>query len=219
LDLTGRPDLVKIEEEHLRKSIRDLFFADALTALPPADAGQMTAYEVAQRIGLMQQLMGPALLRLMTEFLEPLADRVFGILWRGGVLPPVPREVVLAAQRNQGQLDIEYNGPLARAQRGSEVKAVAEVLATAGQMVGLTQTPEALDNLDLDAMLRIVAEASGAPRSVLRDTTQVELLRRARAEQQAALAQMQAQQMQAESLGKAAPMVAAASDMQQMAAA
>jgi hypothetical protein len=219
LDLTGRPDLVKIEEETLRKSIRDLFFADALTGLPPVDATTMTAFEVAQRIEQMQRLMGPAFARLLSEMLDPLADRVFGLLWRAGVLPPVPREVVFAAQRNQGQLDVEYEGPLARAQRGVEVKAISESLAVAGQIVGLTQSPEVLDNIDMDLAWRVVAEANGTPRHLIRDTAQVELLRRARQEQQALLAQQAAQAQQAESLGKAAPMVQAMNEMGGMAAA
>ena len=219
MDLTGRPDLVRIEEETLRKSIRDLFFADVLTGLPPVEATQMTAFEVAQRLQIMQQLMGPAMMRLLSEFLGPLADRVFGLLWRADILPPVPREVVHAAQRNQGQLDIEHEGPMARAQRGSNVKAVAETLTMAGQMVGLTQDAAVLDNLDLDAMLRVVADANGTPRKLLRDTVQVDMIRRERQAQQQQMAQAAAQAQQAESLGAAAPMVKAFTDAGQMAAA
>jgi hypothetical protein len=209
MELGGRPDLVKLEEAELKKSIRDLFFADALTALPPAEASQMTAFEVAQRIEMMQRLMGPAFTRLLSEMLDPLADRVFGLLWRAGVLPPVPQAVIEAAQRNQGQLDVEYEGPLARAQRGSEVKAVSEALAVASQIVGLTQKLDILDNIDLDLAWRVVAEASGTPRHLVRDTVQVRRLRAQREALEAQMRELQAQQVQAESLGKAAPMVRA----------
>jgi hypothetical protein len=209
MELGGRPDLVKLEEAELKKSIRDLFFADALTALPPAEASQMTAFEVAQRIEMMQRLMGPAFTRLLSEMLDPLADRVFGLLWRAGVLPPVPQAVIEAAQRNQGQLDVEYEGPLARAQRGSEVKAVSEALAVASQIVGLTQKLDILDNIDLDLAWRVVAEASGTPRHLVRDTVQVRRLRDQRAQLEQQMRELQAQQVQAESLGKAAPMVRA----------
>jgi hypothetical protein len=213
LDLTGRPDLVKLEEATLQKAIRDLFFADELTALPPVNATQMTAFEVAQRIDMMQRRMGPALPRLLSEMLDPLADRTFGILWRAGVLPPVPREVVEAAARNQGQLDVEYQGPLARAQRGAEVKAIGESLAVLGQIVGLTQRPDVLDNLDMDEAWRAVADANGTPRHLLRDTAQVAQIRQARAAQQQMLAEQQAQAQQAENLGKSAPMVRAIQPM------
>lgn len=213
LDLTGRPDQVRIEEATLMKSIRDLFFADALSGLPPVDATTMTAFEVAQRIEQMQRLMGPAFTRLLSEMLDPLADRVFGILWRANVLPPVPREVVEAARRNQGQLDVEYTGPLALAQKGSDVRAIGEALAVAGQIVGLTQSPEVLDNIDMDLAWRAVADANGTPRHLVRDTAQVEQIRRARAEQQAQQAAMAAQAAQAENLKNAAPMVKALTPM------
>jgi Bacteriophage head to tail connecting protein len=213
LDLTGRPDLVKLEEEALKKAIRESFYADALTGLPPADATTMTAYEVAQRIEQMQRLMGPAFTRLLSEMLDPLADRTFGLLWRAGVLPPVPRPVVEAARRNRGQLDVEYEGPLARAQRGVEVKAIGESLAVAGQIVGLTQKMDILDNLDLDGFWREVAKANGTPRHLIRDTAQVLRDRAERAQQQAMQQQAAMQAQQAESLGKAAPAIKAFTGM------
>jgi hypothetical protein len=219
IDLGGRPDQVRIEEAMLQKAIRDLFYADALQGLPPAEASTMTAFEVAQRVEMMQRLMGPAFTRLLSEMLDPLADRVFGLLWRGGVFPPVPREVVRAAQQNQGQLDVEYEGPLARAQRGVEVKAISESLAVAGQIVGLTQSLAILDNIDLDLAWRIVTEANGTPREIIKDTAQVEQLRQLRAQQQAEQAQLAMQAQQAESLGKAAPMMKAVNEMGSMAAA
>src|SRR5262249_53375348 len=118
LDVTGRPDLVQLDQADLRRAIDDCFFVNALQTLPPPEAGNMTAYEVAQRIELMTRRMGPVFYRLLAEFLNPLEDRVFGIAWRAGALPPPPMEVLQAAQRAQGQLDVEYFGPLARSQRG-----------------------------------------------------------------------------------------------------
>jgi hypothetical protein len=211
LDLTGRPDLVKIEEQDLRASIERAFYADALSALPPVDATRMTAYEVAQRIGHMQQVMGPACIRLVSEMLDPAADRTFGMLWRAGVLPPVPRAVLIAAERNAGQLDVEYTGPLAKAQKGADVKSIGESLAVAGQIVGLTQSLAVLDNIDLDKAWRDVAEANGTPRHVIRDSAQVSRERALRAEQQAQAQAAAAQAQQAENLKNSAPMVSAMS--------
>jgi hypothetical protein len=209
LDLTGRPDLVKLEEATLQKSIRDLFFADALQGLPPVDASKMTAFEVAQRVEMMQRLMGPAFTRLLTEMLDPLADRVFGMLWRAGVLPPVPEEVLQAAARNQGQLDVEYQGPLARAQRGVEVKAISESLAVATQIVQLTQQTAILDNIDLDLAWRLVAEANGTPRELVKDLAVVAQVRRLRQQQQAAVQAQVAAQHQAEQVRTLTPVVEA----------
>lgn len=219
MELGGRPDQVRLEEELLRKNIRDLFFADALAGLPPPEAATMTAFEVAQRIEQMQRLMGPALTRLLSEMLGPLADRVFGMLWRAGILPPVPQEVVLAAQRNQGQLDVEYQGPLALAQKGSEARSIAETLAVLSQIVGLTGSPDILDNVDLDGMIRAVAEANGTPRHLFKDTAMVEQVRAQRAQMQAAMVHRQAQAQEAQNLQHLAPMVRAMQPIQGMAAA
>ena len=219
LELGGRPDQVRLEEERLAKAIRDLFFADALSGLPPPEASTMTAFEVAQRVEAMQRLMGPALVRLLSEMLGPLADRVFGMLWRAGVFPPVPREVVLAAQRNQGQLDVEYQGPLALAQKGSETRSIAETLAVLSQIVGLTQSPDILDNVDLDGMIRAVAEANGTPRHLFHDTAMVEQTREQRRQAQAAMLQQQAQSQQAADLGHLAPLVKAVQPLTGIAAA
>jgi hypothetical protein len=169
----------------------------------------MTAFEVAQRVEMMQRLMGPAFTRLLTEMLDPLADRVFGMLWRAGVLPPVPEEVLQAAARNQGQLDVEYQGPLARAQRGVEVKAISESLAVATQIVQLTQQTAILDNIDLDLAWRLVAEANGTPRELVKDLAVVAQVRRLRQQQQAAVQAQVAAQHQAEQVRTLTPVVEA----------
>lgn len=205
LDLTGRPDLVQLHQQEIQKAIRDMFYADALNALPPVDATQMTAFEVAHRIELMQRLMGPAFTRLLAEMLDPLADRVFGLLWRAGALPPVPRAVLLAAQQTGGQLDVEYEGPLARAQRGPEVKAISETLAVAAQVALQTQSLAVYDNLDTDAMLKEVAKANGTPRHLIRDTAYVTQVRTQRQQAQAQQQQAAQAEQQATTLSKMTP--------------
>lgn len=207
LDVTGRPDLVQLNQEDLRKSIQDCFFVNALQALPPPDAGTMTAYEVAQRIEQMQRLMGPAFSRLLAEMLDPLADRVFGLLFRARALPPPPLEVLVASQQEQGQLDIEYEGPLARAQRGADQRAIQEVIALGGQISSVQGHLEVLDNIDWDAAYRQAVEIAGAPRGMVRDVVEVLKMRTARAQahQQMQLAAEQRATLQA--LGQAAPMV------------
>jgi hypothetical protein len=204
LDITGHPELIRLEIAEMQKAIRDLFFADALAGLPPVEASKMTAYEVAQRIEMMQRLMGPAFQRLLSEMLDPLADRSFGLLWRAGVLPEVPLEVVLAAQQNQGQLDVEYEGPLAKAQKGTTVRSISETLAVATQISAATMQMDVWDNLDLDGMIRDVAEANGTPRHRLIDPVQVQQTRMERQEQQAAMAR---QQMENERLKAVSPLV------------
>jgi hypothetical protein len=209
LDLTGRPDLVQIDQADLRRSIEDTFYVNALQALPPPDASNMTAYEVAQRIEMMTRTMGPVFYRLLAEFLTPLEDRVFGLQWRAGALPPPPREVLLAAARTGGQLDVDYDGPLARSQRGDEVRAIGDLIGAAGRVVQVTQSLEVLDNFEWDQLIRALAERQGVPRAYIRDVNAMTRLRYARSQQQAALQQAQLQNESMASLGRVAPLVSA----------
>jgi hypothetical protein len=213
LDLTGRPDLVQIDQADLRRSIDDTFFVNALQALPPPDASNMTAYEVSQRIELMTRLMGPVFYRLLAEFLNPLEDRVFGIMWRAGALPPIPREVVLAAQQSQGQLDVDYDGPLARAQRGDDVQGIMQLMAATTQISTMQQSLDIIDNFEWDQIIRYLADVQGVPKAYKRDYSEVTKMRALRAQQAAQLQQAQMQNESLSAMGRVAPLI---DTMQQM---
>jgi hypothetical protein len=213
LDLTGRPDLVQIDQADLRRSIDDTFFVNALQALPPPDASNMTAYEVSQRIELMTRLMGPVFYRLLAEFLNPLEDRVFGIMWRAGALPPIPREVVLAAQQSQGQLDVDYDGPLARAQRGDDVQGIMSLMAATTQISTMQQSLDVIDNFEWDQIIRYLADVQGVPKAYKRDYSEVTKMRALRAQQAAQIQQAQMQNESLSAMGRVAPLI---DTMQQM---
>ena len=188
LELTGRPDLVQIDQQQLRDSIKNMFFVHALQALPPPESSNMTAYEVSQRIEQMQRLMGPVFYSLLTDFLDPLADRVFGLRLRAGSILPPPVEVLHYAARNGGQIDVEYEGPLARAQRNSDVQSIQQTMGFAGQIAQVMQNLDVLDNFDVDLAVRHAAEVQGFPKLAVRDVVDVQRMRQARqlAQQQAA---------------------------------
>jgi hypothetical protein len=205
LDLTGRPDLVQISQEDLRRSIDDVFLVNALQALPPPEASNMTAYEVAQRTELMTRTMGPVFYRLLAEFLTPLEDRAFGLAWRAGALPPPPRDVLEAAARNQGQMDVEYAGPLARSQRGEDIRSLQDYMRLTMASTQAQQNLTAIDLFDWDAALRAAAEVLGL-QAYRRDEADVTRMRQARAQQQALLQQAQMQNERMAALGRAAPM-------------
>lgn len=209
MNLTGRPDLVQIDQADLRRSIQDIFFVNALQSLPPPGVGNMTAFEVAQRIEQMQRLMGPAFQRILVEMLDPLADRTFGLLWRAGVLPPPPLEVLLAAQQNVGQIDVEYEGPLARAQRGADVRAIEQMTDLGLRLVQLQQSADVLDNMDWDEAYRHAAAQSGMPRALIRDARDVVKMRAIRQQAQAQLQQAEEQRQNITAVSRVAPLVTA----------
>ena len=217
-------DLSQIILTDLRQSIRRIYFADQLEL---QEGPQMTATEVQVRYELMQRLLGPTLGRLESEFLNPLVERCFGLMARARAFLSVP-EALLAQGQDLPDLDVQYEGPLARAQRTVELTAQDRVftfVAALSQALVASGAPPAVatavwDTLKLDKWIRDRAEITGVRSDSLTSDEELTVIRQARE-----AAAQQAQQMQqareiAETAGKAAPMVrelhAAGADMQGM---
>lgn len=177
--------------DQMRAEIRRLMLADQL---PPVDGPTKTATEFHMRAMMLRRLLGPVYGRFQTEDLAPTVERVFGLAYRAGVLPPAPQSL---ADRS---LSVRYQSPLARAQKMEDVAAIERLFANAMTMAqgGM---PEALDLFDPDEAMRLMGKGLGAPGDVLRTDKAVGALREARQEQQAAQAQ---QEQQAQMQGMAA---------------
>ena len=180
--------ITDLKENQLRTAIRQAYYSDQLQL---QEGPQMTATEVQVRYELMQRLLGPTLGRFQSEFLNPLIERVFGIMYRAGALMKEPDLI-------QGtKIDVEYLGPLARSQRMEESVAIERLYSLAMNIAQID--PAIMDNIDHDEAVRLRGKLLGVPKTVLRGKDDVEGLRAMRAEQ-AQMAQM-AQEQQA--LGKA----------------
>lgn len=204
----GNFDVQQLSVEARQNRIKQIFFLDILQTIPPLDIrprGNVTAYEIAQRIRLTAQVLGPAFMRILHEFLNPFIDTTFGLLMLARAFPEPPDSILQAAAQNQGRMDVDYQGPLARATQSEDVAAIEQLLQL-GMGIGQgTGDMAILDNLDLDAAYRRYGEVLGVPPHLFRDPKQVAQLRQARAQ----AAQQQAQQAQlmegAKALGAAAP--------------
>lgn len=188
----GQFDIGKLGMEERRQRIRQAFYMDQLITLPaPDQAGKMTAYEVSQRIAYMQRLMGPAFMGLLSEFLNPFIDVTFGTMLENDELPQPPDEVIIAAMQGYGKITVDYQGPLARAQKGDELEAIEGTLNAAHQYYQVTQDISVYDNFDIDEAISRIGKVRGIPASVMRDKQEIARMRQERAE-----AQAQAQQDQ-----------------------
>ena len=180
--------ITDLKENQLRTAIRQAYYSDQLQL---QEGPQMTATEVQVRYELMQRLLGPTLGRFQSEFLNPLIERVFGIMFRAGALMKEPDII-------QGtKIDVEYLGPLARSQRMEESVAIERLYSLAMNIAQID--PAIMDNIDHDEAVRLRGKLLGVPKTVLRGKDDVDNMRTMRAEQ-AQMAQM-AQEQQA--LGKA----------------
>jgi len=186
LQIGSNWQITDLKENQLRTAIRQAYYSDQLQL---QEGPQMTATEVQVRYELMQRLLGPTLGRFQTEFLNPLIERVFGIMMRADALMPRPEAM------GGLSMDIEYVGPLARSQRMEEAIAVERLYQLAMQVVQVD--PTVMDVIDHEQAIRMRATLLGVPKTVLRGEDEVAEIReqRAAAQQQAqeqAMAQQQA---------------------------
>jgi hypothetical protein len=184
----ARFDVGEVKLTQLQESIRQGFFIDQLAL---KDSPAMTATEVQVRWQLMQRLLGPTMGRLESQVFSPLLKRVFNILARAGKFPQPPQQV------QNADYDVEYIGPLPKAQRAQEVVAIEGFLADITSAADLD--PEVLDTIDFDKVSQRLAEMRGVPSDIM--AGEAEIARKRRQRQEAAEAAAQAEQ--AETLSKA----------------
>ena len=141
---------------------------------------QMTVPEVQQRIREGMALLGPVVGRFQQEVLDPNIIRVFSILFRGGLLPPVPP--ILEGR----EFTVKYLSPLAKAQRESEISGILRMLGTVGEMAAFA--PNVIDKINPDKAVDVIGDVIGVTPQIIRDDEEVAKIRQVRVEQQAQIA-------------------------------
>ena len=152
----------------------------------------MTATEVIARREQQRRLMAPIVGRIQSEFLEPVILNTFNMLGRMKQLPEQPDIVV------GKELDIEYTGELARAQKAEVsvgIESWLNVIAVIAEVF-----PEAKDIPDIDETTRLLGLQRGVPAKAMRSREDIEEVREARAEAEKQAAEAAALQMGGEAL-------------------
>lgn len=196
LESGGDAQLADLLKKDLENEIRNTFYWDQLQL---DSTRQMTLGEVQRRLEIMQQFLAPVLSRLESEGLAPLLNRKFNLMWRAGAFPPPPPEL-----RGQ-ELDIEYEGPLARSQKATRLAGFGEFTSLTEPMIA--RNPAVADNLNDDKAYRDLGEIAGLPADYFRDEKERDQLRATRAEQEQMQQKMQVAMQAAEAGGKLAPMM------------
>jgi len=196
---------VQIKSNEVETKIKEAFFIPQLN-IP--ERPNQTATEVQIRYELMQRHLAPQLGRLQAELLNPLIERVFYVMLRAGQLPEPPEELM----ESQGDLDVEYIGPLAKAQMGAEVQAIERWVGGLGQMAQVLG-PEILDAVDTAKLPLALADKLGVPAEAVLGEQDIKQKADARAKQQQEAQAMAMAQQQA-ATGKDMAQGAAAIDQQ-----
>ncbi|MCA8948924.1 MAG: phage head-tail adapter protein [Planctomycetes bacterium] len=169
-----------------RSLIREPFFADLFLMMHLGqDNPQKTAREVAELHGEKLLMLGPVMQQLERDLHRPMVQHAYDVLERNGVLPEVPEEI---AGRD---IQPEFISMLAQAQKAVQLAPINQWVA---DMLALAQggKPEVLDKLNVDAYADTTADLTGVPPHLLNDDDVVAQIREARAQQQAAAAQLEA---------------------------
>ena len=177
----------------VRQRIQQGFFTDLFLMLANQTDTRMTATEVAERHEEKLLMLGPVLERQDTDLFEPLIEMTFDYIIKSNILPPPPEEI-------QGvDLDIEFVSMLAQAQRVVATNGVDRFVGNLGQIA--QYKPDVLDKFDSDEWADAYADMLGVQPQMIVASDKVALIRKARAEQQAAAAQAE-QQAQAASTAR-----------------
>jgi hypothetical protein len=175
----------------LQKSVNESYYTDFFLILSQNMEKQKTATEVAGIQGEKAALLSAFYGRLSAEFLEPVSEDLFAVELQAARIPVPPDTLAGSTPR------IDMISPLAQMQKrylmlGATQQAIAEIATIATNL-----NPAVLDNLNLDQYIRDIADAYGLDKRIVIDMADVERMRAARAQQQAAMLQQQAQMEQA----------------------
>lgn len=199
--------IARDNEERTDQIIDEHFMVPVFQMLQAAESRVKTYGEVIEMVGEKVATLGSATDRWETEVLAPSIKRTFNILMRQGKLPPPP-ESFIEARKSGAVVKIEFLGLLAQMQRRyyqtSGLNPAIGMIQAIGQM-----SPEAIDNVDFDALIRQGLESVGVSQAIIREKPDVDELRQQRAaqqqqmqQQQIALAQTQMLTQNADKLGK-----------------
>jgi hypothetical protein len=126
--------------------------------------------------------------RLQSEFLNPLIERVFGLMYRNGQFKQMPESLA----GYDTDLDIEYQGPLARSQRLADIQSIqraVEVGMTLGQL-----DQSVVNVMDVEKAYRIALDRIGIPADAIRSPKDVAKIKQQQEAQQQAAIQLQNEQ-------------------------
>lgn len=159
----------------LQDAINRAFYVDQLQL---KESPAMTATEVQARMELMQRLIGPTVARLQNDFLDPMVNRTFRILWRAGQFDDPPDLV----KEMEAEFDIEYVGPMYRAQRMGDVQAIQQWVGFLGSLEAVQ--PGVLDSVNFDSVANISARLMGVPAEAQSSEAEIKAKRAKRETQQ-----------------------------------
>ncbi len=145
---------------------------------------QTTAEEIRARWQEKMQVIGPVVERMIGETHTPAIRRVYNIMarWRGpngeSLFPPMPAAML------GHPMKLSFESILAQAARMGKFANITQWLGIAGNLAGAV--PNIMDGIDTDETISETGSILTVPNKLMRPLAQVQAMRKAKADQQAA---------------------------------
>jgi len=192
IDIGGDVRISDALLEGIKRDIEKAFFVDQLKLV---EKDRMTAEESSIRRDDNLRTLGPILGRQHNELLKPIIERVYNILDRKKMFPPLPEKL-------KGRpLEIQYKSLIAKAQRSAEAESFTRLLQLVMPLA--EAQPELLDNFDGDELVKFGADVYGTYYKIVKKAADVKQVREQRQQQQQQQMQMAQEQHVAEVQSKA----------------
>ena len=175
LQTGGRLDVTLEMMEKKRSNIHDALLVSLFQIL--VENPGMTATEVLHRAQEKGMLLAPAVGRQQSEMLGPMIEREVSILYRAGLLPPMPQALLEA----EGEYKIEYESPATRYQRSEELMGLQRTMEVFAPVIQLQ--PSLIEGVKWEDALRAGLEINGVPSAWITSKEELEAIRAAAAEQ------------------------------------
>lgn len=195
----GRYDIGLQRTEVKRKQIEEAYHVPLFKMFAERDKA-MTAREVIERVREKLVMFSPTFARMTTELLNPMLERVFGILFRAGKFPEPPEEVFVLSNGGVSLAlpQVSYTSKIALAIKALENESFMQFVEIVAPLVQVD--PAVMDAINTDAALKGLAKNVAMPVGWIRTDEEIAAIRERRAQAQ----QAQAQAEQAKLLAGAA---------------
>jgi hypothetical protein len=187
MDNNARPDFAEQVSDNIRERIKKAFFVDQMML---REGPQMTATEVMQRAEEQLRMLGPVQGRMTNEYLKPLVENTYYFMSKRGMFEPPPQQLAGISLR------VQFKSTMARSQSMLEIENINRMVGTLAPFLQIT--PEIIDMLDPEQILRYITDLHAIPQELIRNKNEVSAIRDARDEQDMEQEEMMAQQQEAE---------------------
>ena len=180
-----KPDLQYLSADiaATQARIKTTFSNDLFLMISQLDTVR-TATEIDARKEEKLIQLGPVLERFESEFLTPAIDRIFAIMSRAKLIPPVPSKL-----KGGTPIKVEYVSMLAASQKAVATAAIERLAQFVGNLAGAV--PGALDTVDWDEMIDDYADKLQCSPTYVRSLVEIAKIRNQRNQQQAQQQSMQ----------------------------